>query len=72
MLHITASIFGTWCDGLCFPLKDVFKMTTVPETRHDPRSTIARIPLLPKLLIAILSGASLAAVTAQALEMLHH
>jgi hypothetical protein len=47
-------------------------MTTVPETRHAPESAIVRVPLLLKILIAFVSGASLAAVTAQALEMLHH
>jgi hypothetical protein len=47
-------------------------MTIVPETRHAPESAIVRVPLLLKILIAILSGALLAAATAQALEMLHH
>ncbi len=47
-------------------------MTTVPETRHAPESAIARVPLFLKLLMAILSGALVAAATAQALEMLHH
>ncbi len=35
-------------------------------------SVVAKIPLLPKLLIAILSGALVAAGGAQALAMLHH
>ncbi len=47
-------------------------MTTVPETRHVPESAVAKVPLLLKLLMAILSGALVAAATAQALEMLHH
>ncbi len=40
------------------------------RAKHE--SFVAKVPLLPKLFIAILSGALLAAVTAQALEMLHH
>ncbi len=47
-------------------------MTTVPETRHVPESAVAKVPLLLKLLIAILSGALAAAAAAQALAMLHH
>ena len=47
-------------------------MKTVPEKRHVPESGVSGLPLLFKVFIAIVSGALLAAATAQALEMLHH
>ncbi len=40
--------------------------------RAKHKSFAAKIPLLPKLFIAILSGAMVAAGAAQALAMLHH
>ncbi len=42
------------------------------KTTRGSNADVAQLRLLPKLLIAILSGALLAAATAQALEMLHH
>jgi uncharacterized integral membrane protein len=47
-------------------------MSLNSEVRLVAKPAAAKIPLIPKILIAILSGALLAAATAQALEMLHH
>lgn len=47
-------------------------MSVRRETEDAPKSVVAKIPLFPKLLIAILAGAMVAAAAAQALEILHH
>jgi hypothetical protein len=45
-------------------------MSLVRKTQHAPRAVVGKMPLLPKLLIAIFSGAMVAAAAAQALQML--
>ncbi len=40
--------------------------------RSRSKAAVAKIPLIPKMVLAIFSGAVVAAATAQALAMLHH
>ena len=45
-------------------------MPLAPKTSPVAKSLVVKLPLLPKLLLAIVSGAMVAAAVAQALEML--
>jgi uncharacterized integral membrane protein len=47
-------------------------MSLNSEVRLVAKPAAAKMPFIAQILIAILSGALLAAATAEALEMLHH
>ncbi len=47
-------------------------MSLNSEARLVAKSAAAKMPLISKMLLAIILGAMTAAVTAQALAMLHH
>ena len=46
-------------------------MPLAPKTSPDAKSLVVKMPLIPKVALAILSGAMVAAAVAQVLEMLN-